>query len=65
MLTCHTRCCSGRHVSVVARPEIVVDVKMSPTDQWQEVEFRYKPGDVNRRLPIVVPHQPRLDWQMW
>lgn len=25
----------------------------------------YKPGNVSRPPPIVVPHQPRLDWQMW
>ena len=28
-------------------------------------EFRYKPGDVRRAPPVVAPHQPRLDWQMW
>jgi hypothetical protein len=25
----------------------------------------YKPGNVSRPPPILVPHQPRLDWQMW
>lgn len=25
----------------------------------------YKPGNVSRPPPVVVPHQPRLDWQMW
>jgi hypothetical protein len=32
---------------------------------WREYEFRYKPGDVSRRPPWNIPHQPRLDWQMW
>lgn len=32
---------------------------------WQEYEFRYKPGRLDRRPPWVAPHQPRLDWQMW
>ncbi|HWP94943.1 MAG TPA: lipase maturation factor family protein [Gammaproteobacteria bacterium] len=32
---------------------------------WHTYEFRYKPGDVMRRPPWLVPHQPRLDWQMW
>jgi hypothetical protein len=32
---------------------------------WREYEFRYKPGDVARRPPWNIPHQPRLDWQMW
>jgi predicted DCC family thiol-disulfide oxidoreductase YuxK len=33
--------------------------------EWREYEFRYKPGDVARRPRWNIPHQPRLDWQMW
>lgn len=33
--------------------------------EHQEVEFMYKPGNMSRPPPIVTPHQPRLDWQMW
>lgn len=25
----------------------------------------YKPGNVSAAPPVVTPHQPRLDWQMW
>lgn len=25
----------------------------------------YKPGNVSRPPPFLIPHQPRLDWQMW
>lgn len=25
----------------------------------------YKPGNVSAAPPVVAPHQPRLDWQMW
>jgi predicted DCC family thiol-disulfide oxidoreductase YuxK len=32
---------------------------------WREYEFRYKPGDLARRPRWNIPHQPRLDWQMW
>jgi hypothetical protein len=32
---------------------------------WRAYEFPYKPGDLRRAPPIVAPHQPRLDWQMW
>ena len=32
---------------------------------WRDYEFRYKPGDVRRRPLWNIPHQPRLDWQMW
>ncbi|NWS44518.1 LMF2 factor, partial [Probosciger aterrimus] len=30
-----------------------------------EIEFMYKPGNMSRAPPVVAPHQPRLDWQMW
>jgi hypothetical protein len=33
--------------------------------EWRDYEFRYKPGDVSRRPLWNIPHQPRLDWQMW
>jgi len=32
---------------------------------WLSYEFKYKPGDPGRRLSWNIPHQPRLDWQMW
>ena len=32
---------------------------------WREYEFRYKPGNLARRPRWNIPHQPRLDWQMW
>jgi hypothetical protein len=32
---------------------------------WKPYEFKYKPGDVNRPPPLIGPHMPRLDWQMW
>lgn len=31
----------------------------------QEIEFMYKPGNLSAPPPVVTPHQPRLDWQMW
>ena len=33
--------------------------------EWKIYRFRYKPGDLNERPTIVLPHQPRLDWEMW
>ena len=33
--------------------------------QWKEYEFPYKPGDPNRRPPIITPYYGRLDWQIW
>jgi len=31
----------------------------------QEIDFMYKPGSLGQAPPMVTPHQPRLDWQMW
>src|SRR5207248_2968607 len=45
-------------------PEIVVEGSNDGV-AWSAYEFRYKAGDVGRAPPIVAPHQPRLDWQMW
>ena len=33
--------------------------------RWRPLPFAYKPGPVMRAPPIVAPHQPRVDWQMW
>jgi hypothetical protein len=46
------------------RPEIVIEGS-DDGETWKEYEFPYKPGPVDRRLPVVAPYQPRLDWQMW
>jgi predicted DCC family thiol-disulfide oxidoreductase YuxK len=51
-------------VMTTQRDEIVVEGSNDGIN-WREYEFRYKPGDVARRPPWNIPHQPRLDWQMW
>jgi predicted DCC family thiol-disulfide oxidoreductase YuxK len=51
-------------VMTTTRNEIIVEGSDDGV-QWREYEFRYKPGDVMRRPPWNIPHQPRLDWQMW
>jgi len=51
-------------VMTTQRDEIVVEGSYNGSD-WREYEFRYMPGDVLRRPPWNIPHQPRLDWQMW
>jgi hypothetical protein len=32
---------------------------------WETYVFKYKPGDPAEPPPVVIPHQPRLDWRMW
>jgi lipase maturation factor 1 len=46
------------------RREIIVEGSNDGVN-WLPYEFKYKPGDVNRRPAFAAPHQPRLDWQMW
>jgi hypothetical protein len=51
-------------VMTTQRNEIVIEGSYDGIE-WREYEFRYKPGDLARRPPWNIPHQPRLDWQMW
>ena len=51
-------------VMTTARPEIVIEGS-DDGQLWREYEFTYKPGAESRRPPWNIPHQPRLDWQMW
>ena len=51
-------------VMTTERDEIVIEGSNDGAE-WREYEFRYKPGDVARRPRWNIPHQPRLDWQMW
>jgi predicted DCC family thiol-disulfide oxidoreductase YuxK len=51
-------------VMTTQRDEIVIEGSDDGIG-WREYEFRYKPGDLARRPPWNIPHQPRLDWQMW
>jgi lipase maturation factor 1 len=51
-------------VMTTERDEIVIEGSYDGVE-WREYEFRYKPGDMARGPRWNVPHQPRLDWQMW
>lgn len=51
-------------VMTTERPEIIIEGSRDGA-HWSEYAFKYKPGDVKRRPPWNIPHQPRLDWQMW
>ena len=50
--------------TTTARPEIVIEGS-DDGRAWREYEFRYKPGPIRQPLTWNIPHQPRLDWQMW
>ena len=51
-------------VMTTDRREIIVEGSNDGVN-WLPYEFKYKPGNVDRRPAFVAPHQPRLDWQMW
>jgi predicted DCC family thiol-disulfide oxidoreductase YuxK len=51
-------------VMTTARPEIVIEGS-TDGETWREYVFRYKPGPLSRPALWNIPHQPRLDWQMW
>ena len=41
------------------------DSVVTPASEWKEYQFKAKPGDVRRSLPLVAPYHLRLDWLMW
>ncbi len=51
-------------VMTTRRPEIVIEGS-DDGETWLAYAFKYKPGDPSRAPPLVQPHMPRLDWQMW
>ena len=51
-------------VMTTSRPEIVIEAS-ADGQVWREYVFRYKPGPLGRPPLWNIPHQPRLDWQMW
>ena len=46
------------------RLELIIQGSYDNKD-WYDYEFFYKPGNVTERCKYNIPHQPRLDWQMW
>ncbi|XP_051889361.1 lipase maturation factor 2a [Pristis pectinata] len=53
-----------RMTGVGGRPEVIVEGSYDG-QRWTEIDFMYKPGNLSLSPPLVSPHQPRLDWQMW
>jgi predicted DCC family thiol-disulfide oxidoreductase YuxK len=51
-------------VMTTERPEITIEAS---TDGriWQPYRFRYQMAADDNNLPFLMPHMPRLDWQMW
>src|SRR5439155_6216113 len=45
-------------VMTTSRPEIIIKGSVDGTE-WKTYEFKYKPGDLQRRPRFCWPHQPR------
>ncbi len=46
------------------RQELVIEGSHDAVS-WYPYLFHYKPHELDRRPPVNIPHQPRLDWMMW
>ena len=46
------------------RQEIVIEGS-DDSINWYPYLFHYKPHELDRRPPVNIPHQPRLDWMIW
>lgn len=46
------------------RPELILEGS-NDGENWEEYVFSHKPVKLNTAPPIVAPHLPRLDWQLW
>jgi len=46
------------------RIELEIEGSLDGRD-WRPYRFNYKPQALDERPRLVIPHQPRLDWQMW
>lgn len=51
-------------VMTTTRKEIIVQGS-NDAQHWRDYQFKYKPGKLEGELGWNIPHQPRLDWQMW
>jgi hypothetical protein len=46
------------------RPEILLQGSRDG-QTWKNYTFKFKPDKLDKRPTFVLPHMPRLDWQLW
>ncbi|NWV51260.1 LMF2 factor, partial [Daphoenositta chrysoptera] len=54
-----------RMTGVGGRPEVILEGSYDGHSWTVSQDFTSKPGNVSAAPPVVAPHQPRLDWQLW
>mmetsp|Transcript_19269 Transcript_19269/g.35355 ORF Transcript_19269/g.35355 Transcript_19269/m.35355 type:complete len:534 (+) Transcript_19269:1676-3277(+) len=53
-----------RMTGVGGRPELVIQGSLDGRS-WRDYQLPYKPQSSDKMPKFNLPHQPRLDWQMW
>ncbi len=52
--------------ATMTRRRLEIEVEGSSDGRnWYAYKFKYKPDNLKKNLRWIIPHQPRLDWQMW
>ena len=51
-------------VMTTERPEITIECSKDGRS-WEPYRFRWKMSPDSNSMPFLLPHMPRLDWQMW
>ncbi len=51
-------------VMTTTRPEIIIQGS-NDGSTWLDYRFKFKPDELSKGLTWNIPHQPRLDWQLW
>lgn len=51
-------------VMTTERPEITIEASRDGLT-WEAYRFRHKMDADRTNMPFLLPHMPRLDWQMW
>lgn len=51
-------------VMTTERPEITIEASTDGL-HWEPCRFRWKIDAATASMPFLLPHMPRLDWQMW
>ncbi|VDM41372.1 unnamed protein product [Toxocara canis] len=54
-----------RMTGLYGRPEVIVEGAYEPNGPWVPFNFYAKPLKLDAKPRFILPHQPRLDWQMW
>ena len=59
----------GRYVKFAHMTKRRWEIVLEGSDDevhWQEYDFKYKPSNINKALPMVpFCHMPNLDWRLW